>query len=155
MLVVMSVILGLYWAVGATLQLSLVRNYPMAQASVWHTSRCSELLSTHGLPRNSLEKRKMVKKLRKLMMIELPGFMSIFNDNMVCTSILMLIFFGAILVILGRDYLTEQGFMTEGQSMVFYVIQTCLYFSVYLAILQLGVRTFCNRADTVLPGYYR
>lgn len=100
------------------------------------------------------------KEVKKIDDVELPGFMSIFNDNMVCTSILMLIFFGAILVILGRDYLTEQGFMTEGQSMVFYVIQTCLYFSVYLAILQLGVRTFVTEltqsfqgiADKLLPG---
>ena len=44
--------------------------------------------------------------------------------------------------------------------MVFYVIQTCLYFSVYLAILQLGVRTFVTEltqsfqgiADKLLPG---
>lgn len=105
-------------------------------------------------------KKKNGKEVKKIDDVELPGFMSIFNDNMVCTSILMLIFFGAILVILGRDYLTEQGFMTEGQSMVFYVIQTCLYFSVYLAILQLGVRTFVTEltqsfqgiTDKLLPG---
>ena len=86
--------------------------------------------------------------------------MSIFNENMVCTSILMIVFFGAILCILGRDYLVEQKFMKEGASMVFYVIQTCLYFSVYLAILQLGVRTFVTEltasfqgiADKLLPG---
>ena len=44
--------------------------------------------------------------------------------------------------------------------MLFYVIQTCLYFSVYLAILQLGVRTFVTEltasfqgiADKLLPG---
>ena len=47
-----------------------------------------------------------------------------FNDNMVSASILMLAFFGAILCVLGRDYLIEGGFMQEGQSMVFYVIQT-------------------------------
>ena len=72
----------------------------------------------------------------------------------------MLIFFGAILCILGRDYLTEQGFLAEGASMVFYVIQTCLYFAVYLAILQLGVRTFVTEltesfqgiANRLLPG---
>lgn len=83
-----------------------------------------------------------------------------FNDNMVSASILMLAFFGVILCVLGRDYLIEGGFMQEGQSMVFYVIQTCLYFAVYLAILQLGVRTFVAEltasfqgiADKLLPG---
>ena len=51
-------------------------------------------------------------------------------------------------------------FLEEGSSMLFYVIQTCLYFSVYLAILQLGVRTFVTEltasfqgiADKLLPG---
>lgn len=60
---------------------------------------------------------------------------------MVCTSILMLIFFGAILI-LGKDYLVAGGFMTADQSMLFYVIQTCLYFAVYLAILQLSSTAF-------------
>lgn len=100
------------------------------------------------------------KEVKKIDDIELPGFMSIFNENMVCTSILMLIFFGAILCILGKDYLVAQGFLEEGSSMLFYVIQTCLYFSVYLAILQLGVRTFVTEltasfqgiADKLLPG---
>jgi PTS system ascorbate-specific IIC component len=86
--------------------------------------------------------------------------MSIFNDNMVCTSILMLVFFGIILVILGRDYLVEGGFLGESDSMVFYVIKTCLHFAVYLAILQLGVRTFVAEltasfqgiANKLLPG---
>lgn len=72
----------------------------------------------------------------------------------------MLLFFGAILCILGKDYLVAQGFLAEGASMFFYVIKTCLYFSVYLAILQLGVRTFVTEltasfqgiADRLLPG---
>ena len=86
--------------------------------------------------------------------------MSIFNENMVCTSILMLIFFGAILCILGTGLSDRTGFLAEGASMVFYVIQTCLYFAVYLAILQLGVRTFVTEltesfqgiANRLLPG---
>lgn len=85
--------------------------------------------------------------------------MSIFNENMVCTSVLMLGFFGTILMVLGEDYLVAQGFMKENASMFFYVVQTCLCFSVCLAILQLGVRTFVTEltqsfqgiADKLLP----
>jgi len=105
-------------------------------------------------------RKKDGKEIKKIDDVELPGFMSIFNENMVCTSILMLLFFGTILCVLGRDYLTEQGFLKAGASMVFYVIQTCLNFAVYLAILQLGVRTFVTEltasfqgiADKLLPG---
>ena len=64
----------------------------------------------------------------------------------------MLVFFGAILCVLGKDYLIAGGFMKEGQSMLFYVIQTCLYFAVYLAILQMGVRTFVAELTTSFQG---
>ena len=54
----------------------------------------------------------------------------------------MLLFFGIILIVLGPDYLVQAKFMAEGQSFVFYILETSLMFAVYLAILQLGVRTF-------------
>ena len=78
--------------------------------------------------------------------------MSIFNENMVCTAILMTVFFGAILLVLGRDYLTEAGFMKEGQSFLFYILTVCLNFAVYLAILQLGVRTFVTELTNSFQG---
>lgn len=92
--------------------------------------------------------------------IELPGFLSIFNENMVVTSLLMLLFFGIILLVLGKDYLIQAQFMQEGQSFLFYIMTTSLNFAVYLAILQLGVRTFVDEltqsfqgiSNTILPG---
>lgn len=92
--------------------------------------------------------------------IKLPGFLSIFNENMVATSLLMLFFFGIILIVLGKDYLIQAQFMQEGQSFLFYIMTTSLNFAVYLAILQLGVRTFVDEltqsfqgiSNTILPG---
>ena len=160
LIIVMAIVLGLYWAVGANLTIKPCQELSDgAGFCLAHQQMFGIALNT-WLAEKLFGKKKDGKKVKKIDDIELPGFMSIFNENMVCTSILMLIFFGAILCILGRDYLTEQGFMAEGQSMVFYVIQTCLYFSVYLAILQLGVRTFVTEltasfqviADKLLPG---
>ena len=159
LIVVMAVVLGAYWAVGADLTIK------PCQEITDGAGFCLAHQQMFGIALNTWLAEKLVgtkkgKKVKKIDDIELPGFMSIFNENMVCTSILMLIFFGAILCILGRDYLTEQGFLAEGASMVFYVIQTCLYFAVYLAILQLGVRTFVTEltesfqgiANRLLPG---
>lgn len=158
LIIVMAVILGCYWAVGSNLTIK------PCQELTDGAGFCLAHQQSFGVALNTWLADKLFnkkgKKAKKIDDIELPGFMSIFNENMVCTSILMLIFFGAILCILGRDYLTEQGFLAEGASMVFYVIQTCLYFSVYLAILQLGVRTFVTEltasfqgiADKLLPG---
>ncbi len=159
LLVVMAVILGAYWAVGSNLIIKPCQELTDgAGFTLAHQQMFGIALNTWLAEK--LFGGKKGKEVKKIDDIELPGFMSIFNENMVCTSILMLIFFGAILIILGRDYLTESGFLAEGASMVFYVIQTCLYFAVYLAILQLGVRTFVTEltasfqgiADKLLPG---
>jgi len=158
LVIVMAIILGLYWAVGSNITIK------PCQELTDGAGFCLAHQQMFAIPLNNWLADKLFnkkgKKVKKIDDIELPGFMSIFNENMVCTSILMLIFFGAILCILGRDYLIAGGFLGEDQSMVFYVIQTCLYFSVYLAILQLGVRTFVTEltasfqgiADKLLPG---
>lgn len=160
LMIVMALVLGLYWAVGSNLTIRACQELSDGAGFCLAHQQMFGIAINTWVAEKFFGKRKDGKKVKKLDDIELPGFMSIFNENMVCTSILMLIFFGAILVILGREYLTAQGFLKEGASMVFYVIQTCLYFAVYLAILQLGVRTFVTEltqsfqgiADRLLPG---
>lgn len=160
LLVVMALILGAYWAVGSNLTIKPCQELTDGAGFCLAHQQMFGIAFNTWLAEKVFGKKKNGKEIKKIDEIELPGFMSIFNENMVCTSILMIVFFGAILCILGRDYLVEQKFMKEGASMVFYVIQTCLYFSVYLAILQLGVRTFVTEltasfqgiADKLLPG---
>lgn len=160
MIIVMALVLGLYWAVGANLTIKPCQEVTDGAGFCLAHQQMFGVALNYWLAEKLFGKKKNGKEVKKIDDIELPGFMSIFNENMVCTSILMLIFFGTILVVLGRDYLTENGFLQEGASMVFYVIQTCLYFAVYLAILQLGVRTFVTEltasfqgiADRLLPG---
>ncbi len=160
LIIVMAVILGAYWAVGSNLIIKPCQELTDGAGFTLAHQQMFGIAINTWLAEKLFGKKKNGKEIKKIDDVELPGFMSIFNENMVCTSILMLIFFGIILVVLGRDYLTEQGFLKEGASMVFYVIQTCLYFAVYLAILQLGVRTFVTEltasfqgiADKLLPG---
>lgn len=104
------------------------------------------------LKKRDQKKHRSEKVDKKLGDIELPGFLSIFNENMVATSILMLFFFGIILLVLGQDYLIQAKFMQEGQSFFFYIMTTSLNFAVYLAILQLGVRTFVDELTQSFQG---
>ncbi|WP_124065509.1 PTS ascorbate transporter subunit IIC [Clostridium sp. E02] len=160
LITVMALILGAYWAVGSNLTIKPCQELTDGAGFCLAHQQMFGIAINTWLAEKLFGKKKNGKEVKKIDEIELPGFMSIFNENMVCTSILMIVFFGAILCILGRDYLVEQEFMKEGASMFFYVIQTCLYFSVYLAILQLGVRTFVTEltasfqgiADKLLPG---
>ena len=154
----MALILGCYWAVGSNLTIKPTQELTDgAGFCIAHQQMFGVAFFSWVADRMS---KKGKKKSKRIEDIELPGFMSIFNENMVCTSLLMLLFFGGILMVLGKDYLITAGFMKEGQSFLFYIITVCLNFAVYLAILQLGVRTFVTEltqsfqgiADKLLPG---
>ncbi|WP_367566104.1 PTS ascorbate transporter subunit IIC [Lacrimispora sp.] len=162
MLAVMSLLLGAYWAVGSNLTIKACQEvtdgagFCMAHQQMFGTAfsywAAGRFFGNEGKNKD--------KKVRRIEDIELPGFMSMFNDNMVTTSILMVAFFGSILLVLGKDYLVTGEFMKAGDSMLFYILKTCLNFAAYLAILQLGVRTFVAEltasfqgiADKLLPG---
>ena len=104
---------------------------------------------------------------KKLEEIELPGWLSMFNENMVSTAILMTLFFGIILVVIGPDFLiqlsnpdqtakayllTGSAALKPGQDFVFYILYNCFQFAVYLTILQLGVRTFVAELTVSFQG---
>ena len=159
-LIVMALVLGCYWAVGSNLTIKPTQEltdgagFCLAHQQMFAVALFSWIAEKMGKGKDG---KKESKKLEDL---ELPGFMSMFNENMVCTALLMILFFGAILLLLGRDYLVEAGFLGENASFLFYILTTCLNFAVYLAILQLGVRTFVTEltnsfqgiANKLLPG---
>lgn len=156
LLLVMGLILGCYWAVGSNLTVDICQDLTEgAGFAVAH----QQMFGIYLFAKLS-ERFKKNKSNKRLEDIELPGFLSMFNENIVATSILMLLFFGIILLVLGQDYLLKAGFMQPGQSFLFYILQTSLMFAVYLAILQLGVRTFVAEltdsfngiSNTLLPG---
>jgi PTS system ascorbate-specific IIC component len=151
MLVVMSVLLGAYWAVGANLTIK-----PMQELSDG-AGFCIAHQQMFGIRINYWLAEKFFSKDgkpkgRKVGEMQMPGFFSIFNENMVCTAILMVIFFGTIMAIIGKDYFVAAGSITEDYSFVYYCFTTSLNFAVYLAILQLGVRTFVTELTTSFQG---
>ena len=83
----------------------------------------------------------------------LPGFLSIFSDNVVATGILMVLFFGAIMGVFGPDLMLtiDKGF-DSNTNFVFYIIEKSLNFAVYLSILQLGVRMFVAELTESFQG---
>ncbi len=157
-LAIMSVILGLYWAVGSNLTIGICQDltdgggFAVAHQQMFGLTFFAKLAEKF--------KAKDGKEVKRMEDMQLPGWLSIFNENMVSTSILMLLFFGIILTVLGKDYLVSIKALAPEKDFVFYIIETCLNFAVYLAILQLGVRTFVGEltvsfqgiSNTILPG---
>lgn len=149
-LAIMTVLLGLYWAVGSNLCIRPTQELTdgagltvahQQMFGIYTASKAAEWLNRHSK-----------KESRNVDDIKLPGFLKIFNENLVATAVLMTAFFGAILVILGRDFLVAGGFMTEKQDFFMYILTTSFSFAVYLSILQLGVRTFVTELTNSFQG---
>ena len=149
-LAIMTVLLGLYWAVGSNLCIGPSQELTDgAGLTIAHQQMFGVYVSykiAGWIEDHSKKKSKNVDD------IKLPGFLKIFNENLVATAILMTVFFGVILVILGRDFLVAQGFMNESQDFFMYILTTSFEFAVYLSILQLGVRTFVTELTNSFQG---
>ena len=149
-LIIMGLVLGVYWAVGSNLTVEYTQDltegagFCVAHQQMFGIAIFSELSKKLFGGKNSTSKR--------LEDLELPGFLSIFNENMVATAVLMTLFFGIILLVLGQPYLIEAKFLAEGKSFFFYILTTSLNFAVYLSILQLGVRTFVTELTNSFQG---
>jgi len=146
-LIIMGLVLGVYWAVGSNLTVEYTQDLTEgAGFCVAHQQMFGIAIFTE------LSKKFFGKNKKRLEDLELPGFLSIFNENMVATAVLMTLFFGIILVVLGQPYLIEKGFLKQGAAFEFYILTTSLNFAVYLAILQLGVRTFVTELTQSFQG---
>lgn len=185
-LILMAITLGLYWAVGSNLLVGYTQSLTDgAGISLAHQQMFGVFISTWLADKMGKrdEKRRQQNPNKKqsiwdtkLEDLELPGWMQIFNDNMVCTALIMLIFFSIILFVVGPDYLRSidsngaaltgdaigggTALLKASDSFFFYILTTALSFAANLAILQLGVRTmvaeltvsFKGISDKILPS---
>jgi PTS system ascorbate-specific IIC component len=149
-LLLMGILLGTYWAVGSNLTVDICQEMSDGGGfCVAHQQMFAIKLTEWLAPKIGGKGKKKSKRLEDL---ELPGWMSIFNDNVVSTSVIMLLFFGTLLLFLGKDFLIANKFLAENGSYLFYIITFCLNFAVYLTILQLGVRMFVTEMTSSFQG---
>jgi len=81
--------------------------------------------------------------------VESPGFLSILNDNVVANTLLMTIFIGIIMIILGPEsfeYDTNKYFFGT------YIFEQTALFAVYITVLQTGVRMFVAELTASFQG---
>ncbi len=155
MLVVMAVVLGAYWAVGSNLTVKPMQELTDgAGFAIAHQQMFGIRLGYWAADKFFVKDggKKKAKEIKKVGDMELPGFFQIFNENMVCTAILMTVFFGIIMSIIGKDFFIGAGNLKETDSFLVFVFDKCLNFAVYLAILQLGVRTFVSELTVSFQG---
>ncbi len=146
-LIIMSVVLGLYWAVGSNLTVDITQELTEGGGF------CVAHQQMFGIKFFSILSEKLFGKNKKrLEDIKLPGFLSMFNENMVSTAILMLIFFSILMGLLGKQYFVDLKLLGKAASFPVFVFNKAIHFAVYVAILQLGVRTFVSELTNSFQG---
>ena len=150
MLLLMSLLLGLYWAVGSNLTVETAQRLTDgAGFSVAHQQMFGigiyewiggKLFGGKTGHDKSFEE------------YELPGWLSMFNENTVSTSILMLLFIGVIMLVTGKEELSAAGVAMPNGSFLFSILDNSLAFAVYMAVLQLGVRIFVGELTNSFQG---
>ena len=92
-LILMAVVLGLYWAVGSNLTVEITQELTEGGGfAIAHQQMFGIALF------GKIAEKMKTKNSKRIDDIKFPGFLSIFNENMVATSILMFLFFGLILL---------------------------------------------------------
>ncbi|MGX7416496.1 PTS ascorbate transporter subunit IIC [Aerococcus christensenii] len=128
--VIAGILVGTYWSVFANLTLDITNQVTgNANFAIGHQQMLALWLSS-----------KLAKKFGKtdtrIEDLTFPKTLEMFNDNIVSSTILMTIFFGMIMVIIGSE-----AFKTK---LVFplFIFTTTAKFAVYLSIILYGVRMF-------------
>lgn len=151
-----GLLVGTYWAVFSNLTVECTQELTdNAGFAVGHQQMFGVWLTHKISP-------KLGKKEKSLENIQLPKALQIFNDNVVASSVMMLFFFGAIMLVLGEPFLRELDKTNFPASLAFptYIVNRALIFAVYVCILQLGVRMFVAEltesfrgiSEKLLPG---
>ncbi|MBS4210182.1 PTS sugar transporter subunit IIC [Bacillus sp. FJAT-50079] len=81
--------------------------------------------------------------------LRLPGFLGIFNSNVVAVAILMSVFVGGFMLSLGIDGVQE---LAGNTNWFVYIIMTGITFSMYMVIILTGVRMFVGELAASFKG---
>ena len=161
---------GVYWAVGSNLSVEPTQRLTgNAGFAIGHQQMFAVWVADKLAP-------KLGNPKKKLDDLKLPKWLSMLHDDIIATGLIMIIFFGAIMLLLGPEFFTakfgkcvvENGMQTcpvvnpngvaagafDPKKLSFgtYVISTTLSFAVYLTILKTGVRMFVSELTLSFQG---
>lgn len=138
-----GVLVGLYWAYTTTLAAKAVDNVTDGagftighnqQFGIWFFDKIGHLFG---------------KKEQDAEELNLPSWLSMFNNNVVSVCLIMWIFVGAFMLPLGYDGIME---LSGGTSPIMYVFSLGIEFSMTMVILLTGVRMMCAELTESFKG---
>jgi PTS system ascorbate-specific IIC component len=149
--IISGLLVGLYWSWGSNLNIEPSQKvtdgagFTIAHQQHLMNWVASKIAPRLGDPKESVDD------------IELPGFLNMFADNVTAVAVIMLLFFGPLMLLLGQARVQE---MAGGTNWLVYILLTCLGFAVNVTVILTGVRMFVAElavsfegiSTRVLPG---
>ncbi len=141
--VVSGIMVGVYWAFSTTLAIKTVDDVTGGagftighnqQLGIWFFGKIAKYF---GNPEEDAES------------LKLPGILTIFNNNVTSTAIIMFVFVGAFMMPLGINGIKELAGSTHWIN---YLILVAIQFSMYMTILLQGVRMMCSELTGAFKG---
>lgn len=146
--VIIGVLIGLYWSVFSNLTVKAMedlaggeRVFAIGHAQMFAIWLTNKIAGKIGNKEQSVES------------IKLPQTIKVMSDNIVGTSVIMLLMFGSILVALGSQTMaTIDPSGTKNIAYATYIISKSLSFTVNFIILQTGVKMFVAEITESFEG---
>lgn len=86
--------------------------------------------------------------------LKLPGWLSIFTDNVVSTTVLMCVFMGVVMGFIGPETMRQFDSSLSPATWYFmYIFKTCVSFSMYMVVLLTGVRMMVGELTKAFRGF--
>lgn len=141
--VVSGIVVGIYWAFSTTLAYKTMEEITGGagftighnqQLGIWFFAKIAHFF---GNPEQDAEH------------LKLPGWLSIFNNNVTSVAVIMAVFVGAFMAPLGIEGIQA---LAGKQHWINYIILTGINFSMHMVILLTGVRMMCGELTGAFKG---
>lgn len=141
--IITGVLVGIYWSYSTTMAVSICEEVTGSagftighnqQIGLWFFGKIAHLFG---------------KKEQDAENLKLPGWLSIFNNNVVATCVIMWIFVGGFMAPLGISGIQE---LAGKDSWIVYLITLGITFSMNMVILLNGVRMMCAELTESFKG---
>ena len=168
--VLIGIFAGIYWAVGSNLSVEPTQRLTEnAGFAIGHQQMFAIWVADKLAPKIGNPKKKLDD-------LKLPKWLSMLHDDIIATGLIMIVFFGIIMWVLGPEFFTAKfgkcviensvqtcpvinpngvaagAFDPKKLSFGTYIVSTTLLFAVYLTILKTGVRMFVSELTVSFQG---
>ncbi|RRD94217.1 PTS sugar transporter subunit IIC [Clostridiales bacterium COT073_COT-073] len=141
--IISGILVGTYWAYSSTMAIKAVDNVTDGagftighnqQMGIWFFDKLAPFFG---------------KKEQDAENLKLPGWLNIFNNNVISVCIIMWVFVGAFMIPLGTEGIKE---ISGGKNPFIYVFMVGINFSMNMIILLTGVRMMCAELTESFKG---